>query len=60
MAKTYKNLGEFIETTFPEYYEEKQYKSEPSLGDYIENVTNTFNEEIDKILKGKDKDGSNA
>jgi hypothetical protein len=54
MAKTYKNFVEFIETTFPEYYEEKQYKSEPSLGDYIEDATNEFNEEIDKILKGEE------
>jgi hypothetical protein len=54
MAKAYKNLVEFIETMFPDYYEEKQYKSEPSLGDYIESATNTFNEQIDRILKGEE------
>jgi hypothetical protein len=56
MAKSYKNLSEFIETTFPDYYNDRQYKSEPTLGDYIENTTEAFKEAIDKIIKGEDEE----
>jgi hypothetical protein len=60
MAKTYKNYSEFIETVFPEYYQEHQYKSESSLGDYIDSATETFKQQITRIIKGEDEKGNKA
>jgi hypothetical protein len=55
MAKVYKNLEEFFETTFPDYYGSMNLQAEPNLQDYIENATREFNKTVDKILKGVDE-----
>jgi hypothetical protein len=55
MAKTYANLQEYLETTFPEYVNERT-GNDNSLRDYIENSSGNFSEYIDKIISGEDEE----
>ena len=53
MNKTYKNAEIFLMENFPKSYLEFKNEEETSLQHYVDTLSEQFNENISKILKGE-------
>jgi len=53
MTKVFKNVEEFLKENFPKSYFEYKKEEETSLEYHIDVLSEEFNENISKILKGE-------